>query len=160
MLFPYVPRASFAIRHGGSVPETPTKVRLHLSDERRYRLLKLLCEQPQASQRQLSQALGVSVGSLNYAVNALIDRGWVKANNFRNSRNKLAYAYLLTPSGIDAKARIAVRFLKRKMDEYEALEQEIAQLKAEVAEMNDRPSVNAHPPTDAARDDLSKTDAS
>ena len=126
----------------------------------RYRLLKLLSDQPQASQRQLSQALGVSVGSLNYAVNALIDRGWVKANNFRNSRNKLAYAYLLTPSGIDAKARIAVRFLKRKMDEYEALEQEIAQLKAEVAEMNDRPSVNAHPPTDAARDDLSKTDAS
>ena len=136
------------------------KVRLHLSDEMRYRLLKLLSDQPQASQRQLSQALGVSVGSLNYAVNALIDRGWVKANNFRNSRNKLAYAYLLTPSGIDAKARIAVRFLKRKMDEYEALEQEIAQLKAEVAEMNDRPSVNAHPPTDAARDDLSKTDAS
>ena len=120
------------------MPDTPTKVRLHLSDERRYRLLKLLCEQPQASQRQLSQALGISVGSLNYAVNALIDRGWVKANNFRNSRNKLAYAYLLTPSGIDAKARIAVRFLKRKMDEYEALEQEIAQLKAEVAEMNDR----------------------
>ena len=81
MLFPYVPRASFAIRHGGSVPETPTKVRLHLSDERRYRLLKLLCEQPQASQRQLSQALGVSVGSLNYAVNALIDRGWIKVLN-------------------------------------------------------------------------------
>ena len=130
------------------------------SDERRYRLLKLLSEQPQASQRQLSQALGISVGSLNYAVNALIDRGWVKANNFRNSRNKLAYAYLLTPSGIDAKARIAVRFLKRKMDEYEALEQDIAQLRAEVAEMNGRPPVNAPPPTVAARDDLSKTDAS
>jgi EPS-associated MarR family transcriptional regulator len=99
----------------------------------RYRLLKQLSEQPQASQRQLSQVLGVSVGSLNYCVNALIARGWVKATNFRNSHNKLAYAYLLTPSGIEAKTRIAVRFLQRKMEEHEALEQEIAQLRTEVA---------------------------
>jgi EPS-associated MarR family transcriptional regulator len=115
------------------VSDTPIKVRRHLSDDLRYRLLKLLSEQPQASQRQLSQVLGVSVGSLNYCVNALIARGWVKATNFRNSHHKLAYAYLLTPSGIEAKTRIAVRFLQRKMEEHEALEQEIAQLRAEVA---------------------------
>ena len=120
-------------RSGGSVSEAPIKVRRHLSDDMRYRLLKQLSEQPQASQRQLSQVLGVSVGSLNYCVNALIERGWVKATNFRNSHNKLAYAYLLTPSGIEAKTRIAVRFLQRKMEEHQALEQEIVQLRTEVA---------------------------
>ena len=113
--------------------ETPIKVRRHLSDDLRYRLLKHLAEQPQASQRQLSEILGVSVGSLNDCVNALIARGWVKATNFRNSHNKLAYAYLLTPSGIEAKTRIAVRFLQRKLEEHEALAQEIAQLRTEVA---------------------------
>ena len=113
--------------------DTPTKVRRHLSDDMRYRLLKHLSEQPQASQRQLSEVLGVSVGSLNYCVNALIARGWVKATNFRNSHNKLAYAYLLTPSGIEAKTRIAMRFLQRKLEEHEALAQEIAQLRTEVA---------------------------
>jgi len=119
------------------VSETPTKVRRHLSDDMRYRLLKHLSEQPQASQRQLSQVLGVSVGSLNYCVNALIERGWVKATNFRNSHNKFAYAYLLTPSGIEAKTRIAMRFLQRKLEEYEALAQEIAQLRSEIATTQD-----------------------
>ena len=113
--------------------DTAIKVRRHLSDDMRYRLLKHLSEQPQASQRQLSEVLGVSVGSLNYCVNALIARGWVKATNFRNSHNKLAYAYLLTPSGIEAKTRIAMRFLQRKLEEHEALAQEIAQLRTEVA---------------------------
>jgi len=115
------------------VSDTPIKVRRHLSDDLRYRLLKHLSEQPQASQRQLSEVLGVSVGSLNYCVNALIERGWVKVTNCRNSHHKLAYAYLLTPSGIEAKTRIAVRFLQRKLEEYEALAQEIAQLQSEVA---------------------------
>jgi EPS-associated MarR family transcriptional regulator len=104
-----------------------------LSDDVHYRLLKLLAERPDASQRQLSEALGVSLGKVNYCVRALLDKGWIKANNFKGSKNKLAYAYLLTPSGIEAKARIASRFLKRKIDEYEALEQEIARLKTEVA---------------------------
>ena len=113
--------------------EVPIKVRRHLSDDLRYRLLKHLAEQPQASQRQLSEVLGVSVGSLNNCVNALLERGWVTVTNFRNSNKKLAYAYLLTPSGIEAKTRIAVRFLQRKLEEYEALAQEIAQLRTEVA---------------------------
>jgi EPS-associated MarR family transcriptional regulator len=94
--------------------------------------LKLLAEQPDVSQRQLADALGVSLGKANYCVRALLERGWIKARNFKNSKKKLAYRYLLTPSGIDAKARITARFLKRKIGEYEALKAEIAQLTMEV----------------------------
>lgn len=103
-----------------------------MNDDIDYRLLKLLAEQPRASQRDLAQALGVSLGKINYCIKALLDQGWIKVNNFRNSNNKLAYAYLLTPSGIDAKARITARFLKRKLGEYEALKAEIVRLQAEV----------------------------
>jgi len=113
-----------------------------LNEDVHYRLLKLLAERPQASQRQLSEALGVSLGKINYCVKALLDQGWVKATNFKNSNNKLAYAYLLTPSGIDAKARITARFLKRKLDEYQALKQEIARLQAEVAATRDAPAAS------------------
>ncbi len=112
------------------MPDTDTNP--PLNDDVQYRLLKLLAERPDASQRQLSEALGVSLGKVNYCVKALIGQGWIKVNNFRNSRNKLAYAYVLTPSGIDAKARITARFLKRKLAEYQALKAEIAQLRAEV----------------------------
>jgi EPS-associated MarR family transcriptional regulator len=111
-----------------------------LRDEVHYRLLKLLAEHPEASQRQLADALGVSLGKINYCVKALIDKGWVKVNNFRNNKNKLAYAYLLTPSGVDAKARITARFLKRKLAEFEALEAEIAQLTAEVNDLGRAPA--------------------
>jgi EPS-associated MarR family transcriptional regulator len=110
-----------------------------LNEDVHYRLLKLLAERPQASQRQLSEALGVSLGKINYCVKALLDQGWIKATNFKNSKNKLAYAYLLTPSGIDAKARITARFLKRKLDEYETLKAEIAQLQAEVRQPQSTP---------------------
>ncbi len=103
-----------------------------MNDDVHYRLLKLIAERPQASQRQLSEALGISLGKINYCVKALLDQGWIKATNFRNNKNKLAYAYLLTPSGIDAKARITARFLKRKIAEYHALKTEIEQLRAEV----------------------------
>jgi MarR family transcriptional regulator, temperature-dependent positive regulator of motility len=114
------------------VSETPLVIAL--SDDIHYRLLKLLEERPDASQRQLADALGFSLGKINYCVKALLDKGWVKAQNFKNSKNKLAYAYVLTPSGIDAKARITARFLKRKIAEYEALKAEIAQLQAEVGQ--------------------------
>ncbi len=98
------------------MPETlPDSSRAPLNEDIHYRLLKLLAERPQTSQRQLSQALGVSLGKVNYCVKALLDQGWMKASNFKNSNNKLAYAYLLTPSGINAKARITARFLKRKL---------------------------------------------
>jgi EPS-associated MarR family transcriptional regulator len=122
------------------VPETRSdRSRTPLNEDVHYRLLKLLAERPQASQRQLSEALGVSLGKINYCVKALLDQGWIKATNFKNSKNKLAYAYLLTPSGIDAKARITARFLKRKLDEYETLKAEIAQLQAEVRQPQSTP---------------------
>ena len=73
-----------------------------------------------------------SVGKINYCLNALIDKGWVKVRNFRNSQNKLGYAYLLTPRGIERKAAITVQFLRRKLAEYEALKAEIAQLRREI----------------------------
>jgi EPS-associated MarR family transcriptional regulator len=77
--------------------------------------------------------MGVSLGKVNYCINALIAKGWVKAENFRKSDNKLAYAYLLTPRGVQEKATITVHFLQRKMGEYESLRREIAQLRREVA---------------------------
>lgn len=103
-----------------------------MQDEVRYKLLKILDDNPEATQRELAQELGVSVGKVNYCLTALIEKGLIKANNFKNSKNKRAYAYLLTPRGIEEKAMITVRFLKRKMDEYELLRREIEQLKKEV----------------------------
>jgi EPS-associated MarR family transcriptional regulator len=103
-----------------------------VSDEIHYQLLKALEEQPDATQRQLAEKLGMSLGKINYCVRALLEKGWVKAKNFKNSKNKLAYRYLLTPSGIDARARITALFLKRKIAEYEAMKLEIERLTAEV----------------------------
>lgn len=84
------------------------------------------------TQRELASQLGVSLGKVNYCIRALIDRGWVKVNNFKNSNNKAAYAYLLTPRGLEQKAQITLRFLKRKMVECEQLRLEIAELQREV----------------------------
>ena len=112
-----------------SKPRSPTPNHT-LSDDIHYRLLKLLQAQPDASQRQLAQALGISLGKTNYCIKALMEQGWIKANNFKNSNNKLAYVYLLTPQGIDAKARITARFLKRKQAEYASLRVEIAEFTA------------------------------
>jgi MarR family transcriptional regulator, temperature-dependent positive regulator of motility len=103
-----------------------------MTDELHYRVLKHLEAHPDATQRDVAKALGISLGSTNYCVRAVIDQGWVKVQNFRKSDNKLAYAYLLTPQGIEAKARITARFLQRKRAEYEALKAEIEQLAAEV----------------------------
>ena len=89
-----------------------------LSDEYRYKILRLLEADPQMSQRDISRALGISLGKVNYCLQALIDRGLVKANNFRNSQNKKAYMYLLTRRGLTEKTRVAVRFLRHKMTEY------------------------------------------
>lgn len=94
-----------------------------------YALMRLIEQQPDLSQRELAEALGVSVGKVNYCLRALIERGWIKANNFRNSQNRAGYLYLLTPEGIKQKAVLTKRFLKRKMAEYEQLKQEIQQLK-------------------------------
>ncbi len=97
-----------------------------------YQVLKHLAAHPQATQRDLAKALGLSLGSTNFCLRAVIDQGWIKVQNFRNSRNKRAYAYLLTPDGIEAKARLTARFLQRKRAEYAALKTEIEQLTAEL----------------------------
>jgi MarR family transcriptional regulator, temperature-dependent positive regulator of motility len=103
-------------------------------EEQHFRILRELERDPRVSQRRLAEELGVSVGKVNYCLKALIDRGLVKANNFRNSSNKRAYLYVLTPKGISAKSRNAVRFLHRKTMEYEALRKEIDRLKHEAGQ--------------------------
>lgn len=107
---------------------------LMLDEATRYGLLKMLEDNPGLSQRELARRLGVSLGKTNYCLNALIEKGLVKINNFRNSDNKLAYAYLLTPRGIEEKARITVEFLRYKVQEYERLRQEIDELRREAAQ--------------------------
>ena len=102
-----------------------------IADEIRYKLMRLLQADPEMSQRDVARELGISVGKVNYSLRALVGRGWVKVNNFKNSQNKLAYKYLLTPRGMDEKARLTVRFLRAKMDEYENLKVEIEQIRRE-----------------------------
>lgn len=102
------------------------------TEETHFQVLRLLERRPDLTQRELADELGVSLGKANYVLNALIEKGLVKARNFKNSRNKAAYAYFLTPAGIEEKARITVRFLKRKMDEYEQIRKEIEELREEV----------------------------
>ncbi len=102
-----------------------------------YTLLKTLEENPGLSQRDLAKKLGISLGKVNYCLNALVEKGSVKINNFRNNNNKLAYAYLLTPSGIEQKARMTVDFLKAKVQEYERLKEEIEALQREAAQQNE-----------------------
>ena len=109
-----------------------------LDETTNYKLLKLLQAQPQLSQRQLAQELGVSLGKVNYCLNALIEKGLLKVSNFRSSQNKLAYMYLLTPAGIEEKARVTVQYLKRKMQEYESLKREIQLLKRD----SEKPGIN------------------
>ena len=103
-----------------------------LSDENRYKLLKLLEQTPEMSQREIAAALGVSLGKVNFCLRALIEIGSVKVANFSRSPNKKAYVYLLTPKGIEEKAKVTLRFLAKKQNEYEELKREINELKNEV----------------------------
>ena len=97
-----------------------------------YRLLRRLAQDPAASQRSLATRLGVSVGKVNYCLRALVDKGWIKAGNFKRSDNKWAYTYLLTPTGATAKLRLAKRFLARTVVEFDALRSEIESLELEL----------------------------
>lgn len=97
-----------------------------------YKVLRLIEEQPEVSQRELARTLGVSLGKTHYLLKALLDKGLVKADNFRRSDNKLAYAYLLTPSGIAAKLELTRAFLRLKEDEYQAAREEIERLRQEL----------------------------
>lgn len=104
-----------------------------MEEEIHYKLLKLIEQNPQMSQRELAKKLGVSLGKANYCLKALMDKGLVKATNFKNNPNKSGYIYLLTPTGVKAKATAAIKFLKRKQVEYEQLKKEIEQLEQELA---------------------------
>ena len=109
-----------------------------LSDEYRYKILKRLEANPEISQRELAGDLGISLGRVNFCVQALIEKGLIKAKNFRNSKNKKGYAYLLTPRGIEEKAKITVQFLKIKIAEHEALTKEIKGLREEAVQVQAR----------------------
>jgi EPS-associated MarR family transcriptional regulator len=112
-----------------------------LTDEVRFKLLKLFEADPKLSQRDVARGLGVSLGKVNYCVNSLVKKGWIKVSNFKNSRNKRAYMYLLTPRGIEEKAGITARFLQRKLQEHAALTAEIEQIRDE-AERESRRSMH------------------
>ena len=101
-------------------------------DELRLKVLRALEANPELNQRRLAAELGVSLGGANYALKALMERGFVKAENFRKSGRKVAYLYLLTPKGVVEKTSLAAAFLGRKLAEYEVLRQEIEALKGEV----------------------------
>ena len=97
-----------------------------------YRVLRLLQANPDITQRELAEALGVSTSGVNYCLKALVQKGWVKVQNFSGSKNKFGYVYVLTPNGLAQKAALTGRFLKRKMAEYDALKVEIEALSAEL----------------------------
>ena len=103
-----------------------------LTDEMRYKLLKLVDGNPGISQRRVARELGISLGKVNFCLNALIQAGLIKVANFKNSDRKSGYLYLLTPRGIKEKARVTARFLQWKIREYEALQAEIEQIRSDV----------------------------
>jgi EPS-associated MarR family transcriptional regulator len=103
-----------------------------LHDEIQFRVLQRFHRTPEVTQRKLARDLGVSLGSINFCCQALVEKGFVKMQNFSRSQNKLGYVYLLTPSGFNEKSRLAAKFLRRKLAEYEAIQAEINALRSEV----------------------------
>ncbi len=118
---------------------------MNIPEDIDLRLLRQLELEPRVNQRGLARRLSLSLGKVNYCVQALVDKGLIKISNFRRSDNKLAYAYLLTPAGLQEKSRLTVTFLKRKQLEYEQLQTEIAQLQREVEELGPALPVPAAP---------------
>ncbi len=108
-----------------------TSRQARLQEDTYFRVMRILQENPDLTQRELAEKLGISVGGLNYCLKALMEKGLVKMKNFANSKNKFGYVYVLTPTGMAEKAAITHRFLQRKMDEYEELRIEIEKLKQE-----------------------------
>ncbi len=106
-------------------------IKAKIQEEARFQILRLLHDNPELTQRELGERVGVSLGAVNYCLKALIERGLVKAGNFSKSPNKLGYAYVLTPAGIAEKTVLTGRFLARKKAEYEALRAEIEALSRE-----------------------------
>lgn len=113
------------------------------NEEITLRLMRVLETTPDVNQRELAQRVGMSLGSLNYCLKALMAKGLVKMHNFAHSRNKLGYAYVLTPSGLAEKAVMTHRFLQRKQQEYEALKAEIEALRSEVENQSSKGALKA-----------------
>jgi EPS-associated MarR family transcriptional regulator len=105
-----------------------------LKTDMRYRVLAMIEANPAITQRALAVALGVSLGRVNYGLRALVEKGLIKVNNFKQSETKLTYAYLLTPSGVKEKSALTTAFLARKMQEFDALKAEIEALQGQVVE--------------------------
>lgn len=103
-----------------------------MSNEYHLKVMQLISKDPDISQRELAARLGVSLGKVNYCMKALVGKGLVKIQNFRNSQNKVGYAYLLTPEGVASKARLTVQYLKIRVKEYDALKEEIAELQRDL----------------------------
>jgi EPS-associated MarR family transcriptional regulator len=103
-----------------------------VQEDTHFWVMKLLQQNPDITQRELAQQLGISLGGINYCLQALMERGLVKMHNFTHSKHKLGYVYMLTPKGIAEKSALTARFLKRKKEEYEALREEIESLKADL----------------------------
>ena len=102
----------------------------------KFQILKSLEQDSRFTQRQLSNNLGVSLGKVNYCIKSLVEKGFIKVNNFRNSNNKIQYSYLLTPKGIEEKVKLTLDFIRIKTQEYDTLKQEIESLKQEVKNMD------------------------
>jgi len=115
-----------------SIVHSPSKARLSERESIDYELMLLLERKPDLSQRELSRRLGISLGRVNYCLQALAQKGWVKLENFRQSPHKQRYIYALTPAGIARKSAMTGRFLKRKLAEYERLKAQIAMLEDEL----------------------------
>jgi EPS-associated MarR family transcriptional regulator len=110
-------------------------------EDNAFRVMRLLQDNPDLTQRELAEKLGLSVGGLNYCLKALVEKGWVKVQNFAHSKNKFGYMYVLTPHGMAKKAQITGRFLQRKLLEYESLKTEIESLRAEAHALEGVPMV-------------------
>ena len=108
------------------------KQKTMLDEATRYRLLQLLAAHPELSQRELAERAGISLGKANYCLKALVEKGWVKIQNFRDNRNKSAYLYQLTPAGVSEKLKVTRDFLARKVQEHAQIEAEIERLRSEV----------------------------
>ena len=111
-----------------------TSRRSQLQEDTYFRVLRMLQDNPDMTQREIAEKLGVSTSGLNYCLKALIDKGWVKVQNFSQSKNKFGYIYLLTPAGISQKAQMTAQFLQRKLLEHQQLTQEIQALTNELKE--------------------------
>ena len=108
--------------------------RSNIKEDVHFRVLRVLQDNPEMSQRELAEAVGISVGGAHYVLNALLEKGLIKLGNFTASTDKRRYAYVLTPKGASEKAAITKRFLARKIEEYEALKSEIDELSKEIGE--------------------------